>query len=369
LDFGGYSSRNRIMQMELIARIGSLVLVRLLATREGSETMAKIKRDVGGTVGDWSQLTWWTRYFDEALARLESEGSVCWVKRGKITRWALTPPGRDRACEFLGIDELSPTTTWASVKKTYLLAKLLNLPAPRTDQLKRLATENGAQAAVLKARFDLKIADYPTLAQATDALAWKLMGFDSGRPFSKEAVLLALFDRRLGSSGLNKSSQALTRLTERSVGATGSNAVQLSEGAVRRWLANQTAPESPTESKASANVEPKAGAQPSPPPSEEEARARALRWFAHHVESAARTCPTGRLGNSQVFIAHVWHRLRKDPDFRGMKLTDFKILLAHAQEKRLIELSRAEVGEAMDPTDIHVSAMRHQDATFHLICF
>ena len=89
--------------------------------------------------------------------------------------------------------------------------------------------------------------------------------------------------------------------------------------------------------------------------------------FAERVKAAARACPTGRFGDSKVFIAHVWLSLQSDPAFRTMDLAAFKERLAEANNARLLDLSRADLVQAMDPDDVRQSEVHYLNATFHFV--
>jgi hypothetical protein len=89
--------------------------------------------------------------------------------------------------------------------------------------------------------------------------------------------------------------------------------------------------------------------------------------LADRIKAAARACPTGRYGDNKVFIAHVWRMLRSDPDFAAMGFERFKDFLAAANNARLLDLSRADLVQAMDPDDVRESEVRYLNATFHFI--
>lgn len=89
--------------------------------------------------------------------------------------------------------------------------------------------------------------------------------------------------------------------------------------------------------------------------------------MAERVKAAARDCPSGRYGDRKVFIAHVWDRLRSDPDFAGMGLDGFKRALAEANNLRLIDLARADLIQAMDPEEVRRSEVHYLGATFHFV--
>src|SRR6476659_4284051 len=95
-------------RLEDLAVVVDLILARLLPAKDGSETLTKVKKDLEALVGHrWGGATW-SELFDEALGRLESGGLASRIKKGrsKTVRCALTPEGRRRACELLGIERL-----------------------------------------------------------------------------------------------------------------------------------------------------------------------------------------------------------------------------------------------------------------------
>ena len=85
------------------------------------------------------------------------------------------------------------------------------------------------------------------------------------------------------------------------------------------------------------------------------------------MKSAARDCPTGRFGDNKVFIAHVWRAIEAEPLFQAMNLAAFKERLAEANNARLLNLSRADLVQAMDPDDVRQSEVHYLNATFHFV--
>ena len=85
------------------------------------------------------------------------------------------------------------------------------------------------------------------------------------------------------------------------------------------------------------------------------------------MKSAARVCTTGRFGDSKVFIAHVWKSLQSDPAFGTMDVAAFRKRLAEANNARLLDLSRADLVQAMDPDDVRQSEVHYLNATFHFV--
>ncbi len=81
----------------------------------------------------------------------------------------------------------------------------------------------------------------------------------------------------------------------------------------------------------------------------------------------ARSSPSGRFGDDRIFVIHVWRALQNDPAFISIGLEDFKRRLAEANNARLLNLSRADMVEAMDPEDVRLSEIVHLGASFHFV--
>jgi hypothetical protein len=92
-----------------------------------------------------------------------------------------------------------------------------------------------------------------------------------------------------------------------------------------------------------------------------------LAQFARAVLAAARSCQNGRYGDNKVFIVHVWKTIEHDPGFEEMDLATFKARLAEANNARLLDLSRADLVQAMNQEDVQKSEVSYLNATFHFI--
>jgi len=336
-----------------LSAIGSLVLSRLLAAGDKGDTTARIKKDLEPLLVHRWEGAALTERIDRTLAELESSGLVALV-RGKskkaVPKVMLTAAGRQQGLDFLGVAQLKPKTTWGSLKKTYLPARVLGMPASSDATFKALSKDPGFKAVLLTKQFGLPLAGCPKLKDAAGALAWKLMGFDSNRAFNVAEVQKALLDRELGEHRPANSKKAIDRLLAHRLGARRDDAKELRDAVLRGWIdEHDLAREKPFSS-------------PSPP-----LHGFDLRLFAERVKAAARTCSTGRFGDSKVFIAHVWFSLQADPAFRAMDLAAFKERLAEANNARLLDLSRADLVQAMDPNDVRQSEVHYLNATFHFV--
>ncbi len=345
-----------MMQHSDTSAIGHLVLTRLLPSRDKGATTSQIKKDLEPLLQHrWAGAVL-ADMLDRTLGQLDAEGLISRSRgkgRSKVERSVLTPQGCQRGLDFLDLDKLPPKATWASLKKTYLLARMLGLPGPAGSAAKAFSSDGGYKAALLRRQFDLPIDEYPTLAKATEALAWKLLGLESHchQKFSIRAVQVAIFNRELGdqrpSDRQADPRKAVDRLLSKGVNARRDDAKELREAAMRQWVDRSTADPA---------LSPDSPAEPLD-----------LRAFAEHVLAAARSSPTGRFGDNKVFIAHLWSAAQDDSALRGMDLDTFKQRLGEANNARLLDLSRADLVEAMDPEDVRTSETRYYNATFHFV--
>lgn len=321
-----------------VARLDQLVLARLLVGATGV-TPAALKKDLGTIVahklssGDWDDL------LARALDDLRSRG---WFERAKKGgKYFLTPAGREAGLRALGLQSLPPKSTWTTLKKVALPALALGLPVPSGEHARRFGGDPGFKAAVLQDKYDLGLDDFPTLPAATDALAWKLIGFEPAGKFTAPAVLKAILNRELGSHPRADKAKALNALVAKNLDASRETGPELRLAVLRRWIDEVID-------------------DPSPPPPP-------LENFADAVLAAARDSKTGRFGDSKVFIAHVWRSVRDDPAALGLDFEGFKDRLAEANRARLLDLARADLVEAMDPEDVRSSEIRHHGATYHFV--
>jgi hypothetical protein len=89
--------------------------------------------------------------------------------------------------------------------------------------------------------------------------------------------------------------------------------------------------------------------------------------FASRVIAAARASTTGRYGQNKVFISHVWRSLEGDPNAAGLDAAAFKERLVEAHREGLLDLSRADLVEAMSPEDVAASETSYFGASFHFV--
>lgn len=350
-----------------LSPIESLVLVRLLPAGEKGETADKIRADLAPLLSHrWAGAAL-AAVLDRAVIKLASLGLVAEApappsppkgkgkgkgKKPKPTPTILTEAGRKEALAVLRVGQLpaKPKPTWASLKKSLLLAPALGLKNPSAA----LGKDENLRALLLKTCYELPLGEYPEPAKVRAEWTRKVLGMGEREKVSLASVQAALFRRELGDDGSVPLKNPLDHLLARRLSAGRAAPAEFRDEILRRWVdaGLGKAPAAPL------------GPAESPAP---QAAPLGLADFARKVRAAARACPTGRYGDDKVFIVHVWSALEGDPELRGMDLDGFKGRLAEANNARLLNLSRADLVQAMDPKDVRLSEVAYLNATFHFI--
>ncbi|MGZ3459630.1 MAG: hypothetical protein ACXU86_14140, partial [Archangium sp.] len=189
---------------------------------------------------------------------------------------------------------------------------------------------------------------------------------ETDKPFTLAAVQAVLLARALQASREAEPTQAMRQLAARSVGARRSDADSLRLAALRSWLVPTSEPLAPQPVASPSSARNELASAPDPAffdtaaPAPEE-----LRSFAERVREAAKASASGRFGEDKIFISHVWRTLRDQ--LQGLDEQSFKSRLVEANREQLLSLSRADLVEAMNPSDVAESETRHLGATFHFI--
>jgi hypothetical protein len=327
--------------------VADLTLAWLLVQSEG-----KTARRIADAIEDYLEHRWSrgeiTHHLGETLDALVAAGLV--ERTGK-SAFRITESGRRRALGIVGLETLPPRPTWAKIK-TCLVARALGLPSSAAVR-GRLEDAAGLRAAILRIGENLSTSEAGSWAEAQDALAWKLVGVDSTRRFSRKSVLAHFLRQRLDAARELEPEQALGQLAARHVGARRIDPNALRLAAVRRWIDETLAAEAPS---SPASMEPATRPAPPAPPGD-----NALAGFAARVVAAAQASPTGRFGDDKVFIWHVMRHLGVNDEVA------FKQRLIDAHRARLLTLSRADLVDAMDPQDVARSETRYSNATYHFV--
>lgn len=325
-----------------VSRVGELALAWLLTRAEGKGPRSDLARALKPlTDHRWSSGEWNAR-LEELLGQLVQQGLVQQNARKGLT---LTREGRTRALAALRVDRLPKGSTWKQLKRTHLVALALGL-TPSAANLNRLGRADGMRAVLVQKQLGFPEPGSQSLAQVRDALCWRQLGVETDKPFTLAAVQAVLLGRVLEATRELAPAQALQQLAARSVGARRTDTESLRLAALRAWtLPSDSAPDEPQ------------GAVPAAPQEE------GLSAFAERVLQVARGSTAGRFGDDRVFISHVWRAMQAP----GLDEQAFKRRLIEANQKRLLSLSRADMVELMDPSELSASETRHLGATFHFI--
>ena len=324
--------------MKIEEIVENLILARLLVCGSRAPTRRDVQKCLDSLFVDRLGKSAWQTVFSSAFDRLVDTDQVA------CQPIALTAAGRDRALDFWNIDEVPPRLRWETLKREYIVPRVLGLPCRQLvgkDKTKSLI------AAVLKTRYHLAADTGDTLPAIVNALAWRQLSIDSTARFTPQAVVAKLL---LKSSRKPQADQVARSLARLAIGTAGND---LFAGALHQWIAKvDDAPEltaTPGERPATAG------------------RDGTLTNFAADTLTAARGTETGWFGDNKVFISQVWNQLRAGREFATKPLDQFKKRLIEAHRCGLLELSRADLVERMDPRDVAESETRYLDGVFHLL--
>ncbi len=343
-------------EMERPGPLEALILVRLLPAGEKGVKPADLRKDLEPLLAHrWSGNAL-TAVLERSLIKLVSRHQVLYlpVKSKKtIPPLSLTDQGRQAILSLLGVSQLParPKPSWSNLKKALLLGPALGLSGPTAA----LARDDRLRAALLKQQYHLPLDEFPTLKQARDEWLRRTLGMGEKEKVSVDSLQSALLRRELAEPRPLPVKKALDRLLARRLNARRDDTKELRDAILRNWI--------------DGSLGEKATGHVMPPLSSVAASAITpdLPEFARKVLAAARATPTGHHGDSKIFIVHVWRSLQDDAEFRGMDLPTFKERLAQANNARLLNLSRADLVQAMDPEDVRLSEVSYLNATFHFI--
>ena len=340
-----------------------LVLARLMVAGDAGQTRSELGRSLAPLGAQSRSRAEWRQALADSLDGLAAAGRLTIAGRGRV---AITAVGREAAIAALGAPTGSEHPRWRPLRDTYLVARALGLPPPDTAARRtRLGSADGLRAAILWARHDLPLGDYPTITEARDALLWRHLMAEgtaarlaqrgsslAAQPFTQGRVILALLQDLLGSTRPADWQTALRQVVTRDAGARRS-----SPDALRLAIIGTA-------------WEPTAETQAPPPQPQPQPQAEAdidYPAFAREVRQAAERSPSGRFGDDKVFINHAWKQLRADGKDRGLDLASFKRHLLEASRRELLILSRADMAYSMNQGDVADSTIHYLDDTLHFL--
>jgi hypothetical protein len=319
------------------APASELILVRLLTAAKTKLSPSKVRSDVGRFFRRPPTAEEWQAYINDLVAA------------GLLTvrPYRLTDAGRALALERLGLNELPARANWPALRDGYLVPALLGASA---DQRSVAASAEGLPVLLLRRRYGLRTGT--TLAQVVEELICKELGF-SEETNVKDLSLLMLrrllkTDERLDIEQLRK------QLVRHAVNARNVKVDSLRAAVLQDWVDG----ENPRPERPISAAEDKRAPEPG---------GFDLPTFAETVRAAARHSSDGRFGDNKVFINHLWRRLQHEPNFPRLDLPAFKGRLVEANHAGLLRLERADLVQAMNPTDVQESATSYENALFHFV--
>jgi len=337
-------------QQSLVQAVEKLILARLLATRPKGATTQQVKKDLTPLVEHQYAGGPWEAVFQDTIQHLKFDGKIepppnaqVRKKKANSENLALTSKGEQEVNNYLGVEYLPLNTKWLTIRNSYLPALALGI-SPTATNLKQLGSFGGLQGAIIRKAFVIQIKECPTAKQAFDALLWEQLGISTDKPFNLKAVQETLLNRLMGGGREFTISQLKKMIPAKAVSARSTDAGELRLAILRRLFEVD-------ESKPAVGELPHFD----------------LKSFANKVLEAAGSCQSGRFGPDKVFISHVWSRFKElHPSF-DMNETDFKKQLVEANRIGLLNLSRADLIQAMNPDDVAKSATRYLNAVFHFV--
>ncbi len=314
----------------------NLILARLLVPGSRPPARADVQKSLAPLFTERLSPAEWRTLFDAALEELIIRDLVA------PKPLALTPAGRERTLEYWQIDRIPAKVRWETMKREYVAPRILGLSR---QQLAGKDKTRSFVAAVLKNRYRLPAEVGSTATAVVSALAWQQLDIVSTARFTPQAVV----GQALLKSARPVSADNLTKqLAKLALDTTGND---LFTGALRQWIA------SGVDGKMASSLAP-GGAPP---------RTDDLPIFADTISREARDSQIGRFGDNKVFISQIWRAFQTRDDFDGLSLQEFKERLVEAHRRRLLELSRADLVERMDPREVAESETKYLDATFHFV--
>jgi hypothetical protein len=344
--------------MERPGPLESVILVRLLPSGDKGIKPAALQKDLAPLLEHrWSGNVL-TSVLERSVLKLVARRQVCHLptkSKKAVPPFRLTEEGRRATLTLLGVSELpdKPKPTWATLKKSLLLGTALGLARSSIA----LSKDDNLRAVLLTQLYALPLGGFPTLKQARDEWLRKALGMGEREKVTLETIHGALLRRELAETRPLAPKKALDRLLAKNLSARRDDTKELRDAILRGWI-DRSMGEQVMEVSSRTSSPPVPAPAPAP---------LDLPAFARKVLEAARATTTGRYGHNKVFIIHVWRSLQEHRGVQGMDMSTFKQRLAEANNARLLDLSRADLVQAMDPEDVQLSEVSYLSATFHFI--
>lgn len=256
----------------------------------------------------------------------------------------------DLASRGVGPDDLArrlgkhTARTWAQYVERLFPALALGIEPGDTKAHAKLSGRDAWTAAIAGRALGLWTdGPPPSLASVCDAYAWHKLGLTGRAKRCPPEVRAVFLQRELGTDP-GPPDRLLRLYAARALGAPRPELRALRDGLVRSWLVA-----SPPASTRAADT---AGAE---------------HTFADAVRHVARSAHDGVFGERKVFIATVWHDLRRRPGYGELTLDELKSRLVEAHRAGELVLARADLVAAMNPELVAASETVADGATFHFV--
>jgi hypothetical protein len=241
--------------------------------------------------------------------------------------------------------------TWKTIRQRYLVPLALGLGTDTASVRERIRKREGLSAYLLQKQFNLPVSATAPLGRVLEALACRMICDQLGMPPQPDLAGLrrAALHRLLTSPTRLDDQQLRRQLPGVLLGARGRGVDGLHHAILTGWADGRPL------------------AQGAPLPGSTKDGDFDLPAFASTVVAAARSCPTGWFGDNKVFINHLWRHISQEPGLPPLRLAQFKECLVRANQEGLLQLSRADLVQAMDPADVRESETHYLHATFHFL--
>lgn len=298
----------------------------------------------------------WKRLLERALASLRAEQLI------ESERLVITPAGAARLAAALGSKPSRPARDWREFRLEYLPRLVFDaLPAAREGAARPSAAVLAQRLGVTPSSKSERSARTAELAGVVDTWLCATLGLPAKQPLTLSALRGALLARELGLPA-----RPLAQVTGVAIatlsGATSGNDDAVSDAYTLRWLFDEPPPRA-TKGQGERNAPSERNA-PAPPVAN---AAASLERIAAKALQAAGGPEARRFGPDKVFIGSVWRALSDDPEIAELGEAGFKHQLAEAHRRGLLELGRADLVAAMDPSELAASEVTHRNATYHFI--
>ncbi len=307
--------------------LANLVLIRLAMPTKTPPSPAAVLKDVGPMIKP--ALT--KERLKSVLDDFRGEKSYLPAKGQQLTE-----QGRQAALAILGRNELPPKCNWGTIKAKFLIPKAFGLTPWSEAEVKRVSSADNLAARLLIQKYELPVPVDSNLSAAMESLVCKLLGRSETSLKQLAAVVISKKldeDLTIPPDALNKIAPGLL-LQVKKKGVDG----------FRNQILN-------------AQIEDRPGPIDEAPTE--------LTSFAERVLQAAKTCPTGWTGDQLVLISHVWKHYNEQG--YNEPLEAFKKQLVAAHKQRLLTLTRADLPQAMIPSDFDDSETIYGITTYHFV--